>query len=240
MLTTVKDAGCVGISWGFESFSPTVLKSMRKPITPQQIDNAIKLCMELKINITGNFIFGDVAETTETARETLDYWINNCKGQVALGVVQAYPGSEIYKHCLKKDIIKDELEYIKNSISHVNWMNITDAMTDQEFAQLRREVLDLTIKHRKYITLSKAVRENRPNYYSIEVVCPFCNEKNTYKNFYIENPWHYCQRLFCKECHMNFYVCNRLYKFAMDHRNKLDFFIKRYLTVRNMLRKRKL
>ncbi len=113
-------------------------------------------------------------------------------------------------------------------------------MTDQEFSQLKKEVLKLTIKNRKYITLLKTIKENKPNYYSIQVKCPFCNEKIIYKNFYIKNRWHYSQRLFCKKCHMNFYVCNRLYKFGMDHRNELDFFIRKYLLIRDILGRRKL
>ena len=34
--------------------------------------------VEFKMNIRGNFIFGDIAETKETARETLDYLKKNC------------------------------------------------------------------------------------------------------------------------------------------------------------------
>ena len=80
LLKIMKEAGCELISYGFESFSPIVLKSMGKPITPQQIDNAIKETLKAKIAIQANFIFGDIAETKETAEETLNYWKNHCKG----------------------------------------------------------------------------------------------------------------------------------------------------------------
>jgi radical SAM superfamily enzyme YgiQ (UPF0313 family) len=98
LLKTMKNAGCEIISWGFESYSPEVLKSMRKPITPQQIDSAIKLTIEAGITVQGNFIFGDIAETKETSQITLDYWKNNCKGQLILTCIQPYPGSAINKH----------------------------------------------------------------------------------------------------------------------------------------------
>ena len=36
-LRTMKQAGCESITYGFESFSKDVLKSMKKPISPEQI-----------------------------------------------------------------------------------------------------------------------------------------------------------------------------------------------------------
>ncbi len=53
MLRTMKESGCDMISYGFESFSPIVLKSMRKPITPEKeaghtieppVDSATAIC----------------------------------------------------------------------------------------------------------------------------------------------------------------------------------------------------
>ena len=109
IIKTLKDAGCYSISYGFESYSPKVLKSMKKPITPQQIDKAIKLTLKHGLDIKGGFIFGDRAETKETAKTTLDYF-KKIRGKVNLDFIQPYPGSEIYKHCVKKGIIKVLLE----------------------------------------------------------------------------------------------------------------------------------
>ncbi len=74
MLKTMKDAGCSSISYGFESFSPIILKSMRKPITPTQINKAFNQTLKVGIAVQANFIFGDVAETKETSNETINYW----------------------------------------------------------------------------------------------------------------------------------------------------------------------
>ena len=93
LLGVLKESGCVLVGMGFESYSPVVLKSMKKYITPEQIDNAINACYNAGMPITGGFIFGDVAETKETAKETLDYWRNHGDGQLQLGFIQPYPGS---------------------------------------------------------------------------------------------------------------------------------------------------
>ena len=108
MLAKLKDSGCKVVSYGFESISDDVLKSMKKPITAEKIDNALKLTLKQGLAIQANFIFGDIAETKSTAYETLNYWKKNCLGQISLDFIQPYPGSEIYKHCLRKGIIKNK------------------------------------------------------------------------------------------------------------------------------------
>ena len=69
--------------------------------------------------ITGNFIFGDRAETLETANETLDYWKKNHDlfgTSISLGFIEPYPGTALYKHCLSKGLITDEIDFVENHI----------------------------------------------------------------------------------------------------------------------------
>ena len=242
MLETLKGVGCYSISYGFESYSPRVLKSMKKPITPQQIDNAIKLTREYGFDIRGGFIFGDIAETKETAKETLDYWKKKCKGLIGLAFIQPYPGSEIYNHCVKKGIIKDRLNFIKNNLSHRNWLNMTDKMSDEEILQLKEEILNARRKYSRYIIPLKIKKDNKnknKNRYNLLVKCPFCNEKRVYKNCPINNRFHYFLRVCCKDCMNCLPLASPLYKFGMLHYHKLDFLRIRYLFIRdNILKKR--
>ena len=61
LLLRLKDTGCVSISYGFESYCPSVLKSMKKPISPKQIDTAYRLTRKVGMNVQAAFIFGDSA-----------------------------------------------------------------------------------------------------------------------------------------------------------------------------------
>ena len=126
LLETMKDAGCESISYGFETMNPNVLRSMMKPITPEQIDRAWRSTITAKIALQGHFIFGDSAETIESARDTLNYWKNNCNGQIGLAFIQPYPGSVMYQRCIQKGIIKDRLDYIKTQQNPHNCINMTD------------------------------------------------------------------------------------------------------------------
>ena len=235
LLTTLKEAGCGAISYGFESYSPIVLKSMKKPITPQQIDNAIKLTRKHRIITQGNFIFGDRAETKETARETLDYWKNNCDGQLQLFFIQPYPGTEIYEHCIRKGVIKDKLDFVENQMYNINWFNMTDSMTDKEILELKKEILKLRVTHSKYI-VPLNVKKDKINY-SFEVKCPYCNNNLIYRNCKIDNLLYYILNIRCRKCSMTFFVVSSLYKLGMKYYHKLEFFRKTYLSIRDSILK---
>jgi len=236
-LITLKNSGCYIIGFGFESYSSEVLRSMKKPITPQQIDNVIKMCMELKMPIEGNFIFGDLAETKETAKETLDYWEKNCNGQVKLFFIHPYPGSTLYEICVKRGIIKDKLDFIKNKIHHTNIINMTEKMTDEEFEWLKKEVYRLKRKYEKYVIPSKIQKTG--NRYELHVKCPFCNGESVFKNCLLQSRPFFVLHTACRKCNMRYFVVSRLYKFTTDHYVELDFLRKNYLIMRDkFLRKR--
>jgi transcription elongation factor Elf1 len=239
LLIALKEAGCNVISFGFESYSPKVLKSMRKPITPGQINNAINLCREVNIGIQGNFIFGDTAETKETAEVTLDYWKKNGKGQILLGFIQPYPGSAIYKKCVEKGIIKDKLDFIKNKISHTNWINMTDKMTDEEILHLKKQILDYRRKYAYYLIPEKIEKIGKQRY-NLSKLCPFCNSNQVYQNCSISNKSYYAKFKSCRNCHVRFFLVSRFYKFTMDYYNQLDFFRRNYLFLRDKIRKKRI
>ena len=220
ILTLMKDTGIDTISYGFESFSPEVLKSMRKPITPELIDKTFHETLKAKIGIQANFIFGDIAETKETAKKTLDWWKKKCKGQVGLGFIQPYPGSKIYEHCIKRGIIKDKLEFIKNQISADHWFNMTDNMTDKEIQELRREILDSTSKYSKFVN-PLSMKKMKKNIYQFIVKCPYCGQITIYKNCFVKNRFTYGFNLICRGCHMRFFVVSTIQKLAYQHYPKV-------------------
>jgi len=107
LLMTMKDAGCVLVSYGFESANETVLKSMKKGITIKQIENALELTKKAKMTLQANFIFGDPAETLETAKETLNFAKRYRSFSLGLLPVKPYPGSPLYHDLIKKGVIKN-------------------------------------------------------------------------------------------------------------------------------------
>jgi len=207
MLYEFRDSGVDVISYGFESMSPVVLKSMNKPITPEMISSVFHNTLKAGIGVIGNFIFGDIAETKETARVTLDWWRNNSKGQIDLLFIQPYPGSKIYEHCLQRGIIKDRVDFIQNRMRTTNWYNMTDRMSDKEIKQLKNIIIVSNFKCR-YFANHVSMKKTRENVYEFKVQCPFCGNELVYKNLFVENKWKwlYSISLVCRKCHLIFFV----------------------------------
>ncbi len=219
MLNRMKESGCDIISYGFESYSPEVLKSMRKPITPQQIDSAFKSTVEAKMSVQANFIFGDPAETKETAKQTLDYWKNNCEGQVSLLFIQPYPGSAIHKLCLEKGLIKDKLHYVENDMNRTVIFNMTNNMTDKELIELNEEMQKLRMQYGKFVIPKHVKRidgQTDEARYEVNVQCPFCKDDLVFKNFYLQNELMYLSYIICRNCNMRFNVLSPLMKLSKD------------------------
>jgi anaerobic magnesium-protoporphyrin IX monomethyl ester cyclase len=183
LITLMKDSGCYCLSLGLESYSAPVLLSMNKHITPKQIDDALRLCAHHHMGFTGNFIFGDTAETPETYRETIKYWKENnaiIGNQVVLGLISLYQGTPLYKRALEKGIVKDEAAFIEDRATKNDFINFTEKMTDEEFQKMRQEIADANIISPWYSEpLSTAVTDGISE---VKVKCPHCNGISVYRN----------------------------------------------------------
>lgn len=208
-LKTMKDAGCYMVSYGLESYSPTVLKSMKKHITPQQIKRAVDATLQNNISIQGNFIFGDSAETTITAQETLSYWKKHNYAGIMLGFINPYPGSDIYHQCVKRGIIKDKLDFIAHHIFDV--FNMTETMTDEEFEKLKIDIYEAELKYRIY-AVADSVEQQRDGVHTIHVRCPHCQNMIDYKNYPLTVKSYYCYMVYCRSCRRRFFVVSKIYK----------------------------
>jgi len=204
VLDALVSAGCFMVGFGFESYSPTVLKSMNKSITPQQIHKAVHATLERKISIQANFIFGDKAETMETAKETLKFWADHIEAGILLFFVLALPNSEIYQHCIRKSIIKDKLDFINHHLFDV--LNMT-SLTEEQFMELRLMVAKHIHGYSVYAVPLKRTKN------SVEIRCPFCKSKLKFKN-YITPPLIFFFMMHCRVCRKQFYNVSALYKIA--------------------------
>jgi ribosomal protein L44E len=211
ILSQLKDAGCTTVSYGFESFSPLVLKSMQKAIKPEQIDFAFHETLRHEMNVAATFIFGDIAETNETANETLNWWTKNADGQVRLTFVMPYPGSKIYDLCVRKGLIKNELLFVKEQLGE--YLNITNVMSDNDIAELEKRIGRLSIKYGNYTVPSK-YKMTSLNNFDLRVKCPFCHKQIEYKNLHDKGAHAlgigltFNFEVNCRNCYRTFHVVN--------------------------------
>jgi len=227
MLAMLKDSNCAMIGYGLESYSPEILKSMNKGITPHQIDVAIKKTLSAGIGLMSSFILGDIAETNATASTTLDYWEKHCEDQINLDFVRPYPKSKLYEYCIKNGIIRDKLKFMKDLIKEDDFaIKMAKNMTDSEFNKLKSRVQESISKHRK-IAKNLSIKKTSRGIYEINVKCPFCKETITYGNCHIPNRYNFSFTVRCRKCPKRFYIASSLRKLALRN-YKIAKYIKNF------------
>ncbi len=185
LILLLKDAGCIYISYGLESASPTILKSMRKKITLEQIENALALTKKHDILIQGNFIFGDRAETVETMVETLNWWFKHREYRINLSQLIPYPGTALYHYAIEQNLFKhDRIEYMKNGCKGLNQINLTKLPDDVYWNMLNVIIGNLRPGNFKPGKIESCKLEGCDPYqgyfYSVRIQCPYCNESIDY------------------------------------------------------------
>lgn len=177
LLQTMKKSGCVQILYGLESGDDSILRSMRKGITTDEIERVVKLTHEAGFQVRGNFIFGDTNETVETAQRTLDFIYKNIKyfSSVALSPILLFPGSYLYKKAVAEHVIDNELDFIEAECPATN----VSKMTDDEYVSLLSE--RIPIEKVKYMaltnrnTISEMQTDGKQGYF-FKTTCDCCKK----------------------------------------------------------------
>ena len=189
-LKKAKEAGCISFSYGLESASPVVLKSMDKRIKVEQVIEAIHLAKEAKIGFSANLIFGDPAETQETIAESLAFWLEYGRGScIFLAQLKPYPGSKIFQYCIEKGLIKDKKEYYETIDKCL--INMT-AMSDETFNSFMSLLNHLENQWLFVKTAKASYAIESPNgtviekllggeFVQIRTLCPNCGEESVYR-----------------------------------------------------------
>jgi len=202
-LSRLKEAGLFYISYGLESASEPILKSMRKKITVPMIDRALEATRECGIGIQGNFLYGDPAETPALAAETLAWTRDHPRYQINSAPVVPYPGSALYALCLERGLIPDRLDNLKRGCPPVNMT----AMNQEEIDAIHLEIARNTVEGRLMANVGSVVRQGfdtvkNAALYAVEATCPHCGSTCRYANFHCETLHPF--KLACRACNQRF------------------------------------
>jgi anaerobic magnesium-protoporphyrin IX monomethyl ester cyclase len=101
VLSKMKAAGCTAVSFGIESANPEILKTIKKGITLDQVEEAVGMCQRAGITPFASFILGLPGETPATIKETMDFGERLKHKGLAFGfhLLAPFPGTEIREKC---------------------------------------------------------------------------------------------------------------------------------------------
>ena len=156
IVKTVRGGGCTSISYGFESGSLRMLKSMNKSLSLGDMENATRLNRKYGFPVPVSFIIGMPGETRESCQETVDFVIKNNLHLNSLMFATPYPGTPIFDYALesgklKKESLHDFLLSLGDARDFV--INLTDDFTDDELVKQRDSMMKETLS--KYVPPSQ-------------------------------------------------------------------------------------
>jgi hypothetical protein len=199
VLKLMKKSGCCCISVGVESMSPTVLKSMQKRTTKQQLELLLPQIYDAKIGIWSNLIFGDPAETLETVTESLEWFSNHPQYNFRFANIGYHPGSRIYNDAVARGLVVDPIGYLLSGNSEIN----ATSMSDQDFLTSR------LLTSRAIISFGFAgklldLNSSDPKAVTATCLCPYCGAEG--RNYTLTGTPGMLASINCPECNRAFRV----------------------------------
>ncbi len=202
-------AGCTYISYGVESMSAPILLSMQKGSKVERIDSVLKSTYDSRIGIQGNLIFGDTAETLETANASMSWWAHHREYMVNTNRLQVYPGSPDYIEAVRDGLITNRSEFIDELNIDLNISQMNDAnlrMISLLTGTASKSLLNLTpvvAFEADYDELFEKMA------YRIIWNCPRCAGHNDYRNVDVAPAiFRRSIRLSCRSCRSRFDIEN--------------------------------
>jgi anaerobic magnesium-protoporphyrin IX monomethyl ester cyclase len=182
-LKLARKAGCYLFSYGLESASPAVLKSMNKRIKVSQVEEAIELAHQSNIGFSANLIFGDVAETTDTWAESLAFWFTHRQDFIFLANLFPYPGSKLFDTLRAKGFAPDKRAYYESIDKGV--INMT-SIPQADFENLIKLTSSLErgwlfcAKGKNVRSEAEYVKDGM-TMYKLKAECPYCGQESLYR-----------------------------------------------------------
>jgi radical SAM superfamily enzyme YgiQ (UPF0313 family) len=120
LLAKLKQAGCVQLSFGFESANEEILKTVQKRINREQMINAAEMCRSEGMPAQASFIYGLPGETPETLQETVEFGekINSLGTTYGIHLLAPFPGTAVRdqaRHYGLKILTNDWSQYSANT-----------------------------------------------------------------------------------------------------------------------------
>ncbi|MBC2714864.1 MAG: radical SAM protein [Desulfobacteraceae bacterium] len=92
----MREAGCVGINFGVDNGDESMLKSLKRDFTPDDIINAARFCKESNITVMFDLLLGAPGETKSSITTTIELMKKATPDRVGVSLgVRIYPKTEM-------------------------------------------------------------------------------------------------------------------------------------------------
>jgi radical SAM superfamily enzyme YgiQ (UPF0313 family) len=142
IVDTLVGSNCRYIFLGIESADNRILKSMRKQITVEQVEQALEICDSAGLQTRSTIILGDIEETVDSANRTFDWWIRHKRQfSISMDMIIAFPGSALYRQARSSGLIPDPIQFLRDGCPIIN---LSRRMSDEDYTQLVEKISEFT------------------------------------------------------------------------------------------------
>lgn len=154
MLSRMKKAGCMLISYGVESGNQEILDESKKKISLEDSRNAIKWTREAGILSMAYFILGLPGETPETIEETIRFACDLDPDYANFHIATPFPGTQLYDIAREKGwlVTTDWSEYEEEGSAVLR----TEALTARDLVAAQKRAM-----RRFYLRPQRILKEIR-------------------------------------------------------------------------------
>lgn len=174
ILSKMKAAGCTAVSFGIESANPEILKTIRKGITLDQVEDAVRLCRRAGITPYASFILGLPGETPETIKETMKFGekLKNLGLAFGFHLLAPFPGTEIRDRCEQYEIriLTDNWAHYHANRAIVETPEVNGRMLDEIVIEWENEYNQLLADIKQRMVNGEASEEEAQQVINLERV----------------------------------------------------------------------
>lgn len=152
MLQKMRKFGLKSVAIGVESADETILKNIKKGESLSQIENAIKVCIKLNINVILFFIIGLPGETKKSVEKSFELALKYPVCNAYFFNVNPLPKTELYKWAEKNNYLLTSKE---DMFKNIGGMGEIPLIATPELSYDERKKL-----YKKGLLISKKVRRN--------------------------------------------------------------------------------
>ena len=109
ILSWMRMAGCIQISFGIESGSETIRLRLGKPLKTKQIIKAFQLVQSYGILSRAYFIYGSPGETSATIQASIDLIMAIKPLALLTYILDIFPGTRLYQELLTQNRIREDI-----------------------------------------------------------------------------------------------------------------------------------
>ena len=134
LLRAFRDAGCWAVLFGAESGVQKNLNAIRKGITPEQTERAVRAAKKAGLKVLTPFLFGIPGETYEEGLRTIEFAIRLDPDVANFHSITPFPGTDLYDNVSQYGSMSGELR----DLTYQGAAFVPHTMTREQIAELRQ------------------------------------------------------------------------------------------------------